>query len=236
MGRARGKRGSLTIEATIVFPFFLVFFFIFLFLIKTACIDISLEHAVKGTTREIAASYYSLSVLEEMGAEKTGESELFSAAYEGLQSFGKYRWVQSLLEDYLEGSLVDPEKIRYCQIEIPSGKVDYDGENDVVIRVEYDIHIPFLTSQETVITLRHTAVERAWVYGGNRVYAGLDDVSIWDKADELSDDSRIVYITEWGEKYHRHDCRYLHSSSIPIDIEKAKKRGYEPCKVCKPPP
>jgi len=44
-----------------------------------------------------------------------------------------------------------------------------------------------------------------------------------------------VYITQTGRKYHREDCRYLGKSKIPILLKQAKARGYEPCKVCKPP-
>jgi len=44
-----------------------------------------------------------------------------------------------------------------------------------------------------------------------------------------------VYITRTGEKYHREGCRSLSKSCIPISLSEAKARGYEPCKVCKPP-
>src|SRR5688572_23265805 len=43
-----------------------------------------------------------------------------------------------------------------------------------------------------------------------------------------------VYVTRTGEKYHRGSCRYLSRSKIPISLADAK-RGYEPCKVCRPP-
>ncbi len=44
-----------------------------------------------------------------------------------------------------------------------------------------------------------------------------------------------VYITDHGEKYDRGDCRYLDKSRQAISLADAKARGYEPCKVCKPP-
>jgi micrococcal nuclease len=43
------------------------------------------------------------------------------------------------------------------------------------------------------------------------------------------------YITKTGKKYHRGDCQWLYASRIPVTLKEAKKRGYEPCKVCKPP-
>lgn len=44
-----------------------------------------------------------------------------------------------------------------------------------------------------------------------------------------------VYITKTGKKYHKGNCRYLKKSKIKITLEEACKRGYTPCKVCKPP-
>ena len=46
--------------------------------------------------------------------------------------------------------------------------------------------------------------------------------------------STTVYVTDTGEKYHRHGCRYLARSSIPILLEAAAGR-FEPCSVCRPP-
>lgn len=48
-------------------------------------------------------------------------------------------------------------------------------------------------------------------------------------------DDITVYITKTGSKYHREGCSSLRSSSIPISLSEAKQRGYEPCKICKPP-
>lgn len=45
----------------------------------------------------------------------------------------------------------------------------------------------------------------------------------------------IVYITKTGSKYHRAGCRYLARSCIPIPLSEAKKLGYMPCSVCRPP-
>lgn len=55
-----------------------------------------------------------------------------------------------------------------------------------------------------------------------------------DKQDKSQDDI-IVYITKTGSKYHREGCSSLRSSSIPISLSEAKQKGYEPCKICKPP-
>lgn len=43
----------------------------------------------------------------------------------------------------------------------------------------------------------------------------------------------IVYVTEYGTKYHRAGCRYLWNSKIPMRKSEAKK-SYSPCSVCNP--
>lgn len=63
------ERGSLTVEACIIFPLFLYFFLLLLFLIKLACLQIVLNHAVNETTKQIAANVYPLSFLNEFEEE-----------------------------------------------------------------------------------------------------------------------------------------------------------------------
>ena len=43
-----------------------------------------------------------------------------------------------------------------------------------------------------------------------------------------------VYITKSGKKYHKEDCAFLSKSKIAISLSQAKKRGFTPCKICKP--
>ena len=47
-------------------------------------------------------------------------------------------------------------------------------------------------------------------------------------------EAQTVYITRTGAKYHAGDCRYLHSSKIPIALKEARDRGYTACSVCRP--
>src|SRR5262249_10548777 len=44
-----------------------------------------------------------------------------------------------------------------------------------------------------------------------------------------------VYITNSGQKYHASGCRFLAKSKIAVSLEEAKRKGFEPCKVCNPP-
>ena len=45
----------------------------------------------------------------------------------------------------------------------------------------------------------------------------------------------IVYVTKTGKKYHRQNCRFLAKSKVALSLDEAKRRGFTPCRVCKPP-
>lgn len=78
-------QGSLTVEACVTFPFFLLIFYLLLFLVKAACISLVLDHAVSETARYLAAVSYPLSLLNEYEDEKiAGMGQLPSAGEMGL--------------------------------------------------------------------------------------------------------------------------------------------------------
>jgi hypothetical protein len=47
--------------------------------------------------------------------------------------------------------------------------------------------------------------------------------------------TKTVYVTRTGRKYHRDGCRYLAASKIAISLKNAEAKGYIACKVCHPP-
>jgi cell division protein FtsB len=44
----------------------------------------------------------------------------------------------------------------------------------------------------------------------------------------------LVYVLKSGKKYHLQGCRFLFGESIQMTIDDAKRRKFEPCKVCLP--
>jgi hypothetical protein len=59
------SRGSITIEACVALPIFLGFFIMILIMIKIACINIVLNHAVNETAKQLATTVYPISFLNE---------------------------------------------------------------------------------------------------------------------------------------------------------------------------
>ena len=51
---------------------------------------------------------------------------------------------------------------------------------------------------------------------------------------QIQTEAQTVYVTKKGNKYHKETCHYLKYSKYPLTLSKAKERGYEACKVCKP--
>lgn len=49
-----------------------------------------------------------------------------------------------------------------------------------------------------------------------------------------SSNSKVVYITNTGSKYHRAGCKSLSKSSIKTNKSSAIGMGYSACKICKP--
>ena len=45
----------------------------------------------------------------------------------------------------------------------------------------------------------------------------------------------IVYVTEYGSKYHRITCGSLYNSAFPMELNEALEDGYGPCGRCHPP-
>jgi len=67
------SKGSITVEACVVLPVFLSVFFLLLFMVKFTCAVMVLDYAVNETAKEIAATAYPISFINDMEDEKIGE-------------------------------------------------------------------------------------------------------------------------------------------------------------------
>lgn len=63
MKKLKENKGSITLEATIVFPFFLAFMLVLINFIKVTTVYVSMDHAVSETTKQIATQVYPLKYL-----------------------------------------------------------------------------------------------------------------------------------------------------------------------------
>lgn len=64
--------------------------------------------------------------------------------------------------------------------------------------------------------------------GVSAIRLNVEDVYVAQQAS-------VVYVTPYGEKYHRETCRTIkHSDKKSLSKADAISRGYGACKVCKP--
>lgn len=93
-------RGSLTVEACIVLPLFLYFFLLLLCIIKIACIQVALNHAVNETSKQIAATFYPVSFLNEYEEELT-----LVGTKKNTDSFSREKNSENFWVDLLSGEM-----------------------------------------------------------------------------------------------------------------------------------
>ncbi len=117
---------------------------------------------------------------------------------------------------------------------------DYDFEkDDVVISLSYKyiIKLPFLGTHE--IILRKTAIEKAWLNGGDGIVSfPRDDDNLLSM---LIDDCFVfltsqnaVYVAEGNSKFHKDDnCRnVMEANCVKISKKDADRAGYKECEIC----
>lgn len=162
----------------------------------------------------------------------------------------------SVIKDYVEdcGLQIDQSKLMLRAIKIPetdgefkvqhteamqlseSGSLaarpgEHFGADDVLISLEYpyEMALPFLPAFE--VTLRSTAVERAWIHSTGVAPSRNEGIQLDNWL------SKTVYIGSRGYSkcYHRANCITLSKGSTPLSLTSAKNQGYSPCGVCHPP-
>lgn len=126
------EKGSLTIEAALVFPFFLLVFFLFLFLIKAVYIQMVLDNLVRDTAREIAFYAYPLSFYNEWEDERLDEQEpagkreieqkvleKLGTGIGNLLNYGQTKPVEVILSQQLEKYYLNPDCLLLCSLQLP---------------------------------------------------------------------------------------------------------------------
>jgi methylphosphotriester-DNA--protein-cysteine methyltransferase len=71
------------------------------------------------------------------------------------------------------------------------------------------------------------------IFTVNSIFAGSnpgpDDKKVTKKSSET-----YVYVKEGGKRYHKKNCNVVPTGKKRITLSEAIKKGYTPCKVCKP--
>ena len=69
---------------------------------------------------------------------------------------------------------------------------------------------------------------------GSHILLKIENIQQPSTEQTIADEDNMVYITKYGEKYHREHCRYLRNSKEEITLTTAKNQNYTPCSICYP--
>ncbi|WP_168735844.1 TadE family protein [Cohnella fermenti] len=191
-GRTAATAGTVTLEAALVMPVFLLVIVFLIFLIRTCVTEMALDGALSQTTRQTASMWYVVSKAQESFAEtKAGEAvEAVDGKLEDirktLEQYGNLLpaplsdWASDaagrswsieenaaipLLEKVMK-ELADPNVLDVDRLDIVNVTLPSGTEGDGFLTVEAEYRlpmgVPFLGRS---LILRSSAKERAWVGG-----------------------------------------------------------------------
>jgi len=119
MGRFKNEQGSITLEAAIIFPFFLFFMLFLITIIQLARVDIALGNAVSESTKQISTHMYPVYISYEwFKANPYGQKihEVYSQVSEGIIQ------AEELMRDY-EGLFPEHTRLYFEKKEELKGAV-----------------------------------------------------------------------------------------------------------------
>lgn len=196
-------KGSLTLEAAVVIPLFIMCLSALLCIITTIQLQVRVEKALYNQAMKISGYSYYL-----------GVAELPEFAEELLQEeYIKYAVINEIGRDYLDHSLIVNGSRG-----ITLGLTPMPQEHMFDVLLRYKVKIPF--DILGIAKLNLTARARCHTWESRAV----DAESTWDE--------EVVYMTPHGSVYHTHtDCTYLKVNVKDQKVGQVKNK-YTPCAIC----
>ena len=202
-------KGSLTVEASLVFPFFIGAVVALLFFIQAIQIQIQIQKALYNQTMKVTGyGYYVDSV--ELGTQAENLLEV---------SYIKLMVIEELGDDFFEGNCIVNGKKGFV---LDLTNAFEKGVVDVALG--YSLKVPFDIFGLGKLNFVARARCKTWT--------GVDTTKTeWD--------TNMVYMTSHGEVYHvDKDCSYIKSDISSCDLEEVEKLRnasggkYYVCSLC----
>lgn len=214
------QSGSLTLEAALTFPLFILILTAFLSFFSMMTMELKIQNAMHHAAKQISAYYYALDELQ-------GDSEKQqSLARELGSSLAVYAVSETVVRNQIlnETGGIPASVIRggSSGLSFLGSRFD-EASQDIVVCVSYQMVIPFLPPGLTTVRVAHQCRHRAWT-GSN---------------EDLSAQEQYVYVTENGRVYHTSvACSYLKLSISQaafdtVGLKRNQDGGkYYPCEYC----
>lgn len=220
--------GSLTIEASLVLPAFLMLMVCFLLLFDVLRFQLCLQSAMDCAAKQVSAFYYAVEQVSEEEDRETLEG--VDGIVSELLTWGiTAAYVRTLILDRLEKETDEAAWLKggYSGLTLLQSRFpDEDGAIDLI--VSYQVKLPFLPDE--VVTLNLSQRSRRFVWSG----------TVRWKAPAEEDGETLVYITEHGSVYHTSlECSHLKLAIRSVsasEVEGLRNSGggrYDACELCK---
>ncbi len=216
------RQASLTVEAAVVLPLFILFFTAVFSLFSIMSLQIRIQEVLSEAAGELAAYYYAADKLS--SEEDAGKRSL--VANIGIDVAG-YLASETLVKQQVTTRM--PEMADHPMLKDGVDGLQFIGSGfredtqEIVVCTTYEVRIPYVSEKVARLTLSQEAVQRAWT--GKR----LNDEAV----------EKIVYITETGTVYHTSlSCTHLKLSIEAVKlsaIERKRNEGgakYYECERC----
>lgn len=132
----RSEKGSLTLEACVVFPIFMLFMVFIINLVNVGMIYLAMDHAVSETVKQMATEAY-------------GQKYLTSPLPGVIETLARVKLAQSYPLPNFPGSKLTVRSLHL-------------GKEDIGVEVTYQVKVPAPFLDDRSFILKNRAVERAW--------------------------------------------------------------------------
>lgn len=205
-------KASLTIEATLVFPFFILVIFSLMYFINIITLQTTLQIQLEECSRKINSFAYT----KETSSDTAQQTEFLTLPL--IYSYFFSDEVKQLCDEnsYIQGG--------HYGISFLSSKFD-TKKGDCQLQIKYTIKLPFIPGNIIKISLSQKCHFK--LFNGEQL------------SSSISEENPIVYITAHGSVYHKNKyCSYLIKYTDVINIESLssyeikKNKKLMPCTLC----
>ncbi len=251
------ENGSISVEAMVIFPIFLLVVFAMINVVAQAVIIIRVEKSAADTLMLCNEEYYMCRKIDRAVSDSTDSIKIVNAVKNFTSFLGEdiEKMISKISGENAEGLL--------------SGETIFKGVSEAFLDFSANKRLKkYIGDEENNLNLKSKlSLSKAGFTDSNKDYeiklrveyepdviktpffeAGKNETNLYTRGwgtetetlkinltKKSEETDTTVYVTRTGECYHKKSCHNsLDESCIPILLEAAKISGYRNCKLCKP--
>ncbi len=210
-------RGSVTVEAALFLPVFIISIITLAYLIKIMYIQEMIFHGMNDRIRVIAAEAYAADIAGVTGAIPVEATNALPLDLLGLQS----DLLASLKQD--RAGIVNNLRMEECRYLFSEG----GRSSQIQLRIGYDIQMKLPIELYGSVHIENQIRARAWT---GKIEQGIP-MQFAEMAKAAS--CEIVYVfPRAGEKYHNKDCQFIRADPEEVLLTFDIRKKFRPCRLC----